>query len=124
MFEVWPLQGHTQRYLDLAAALRPELDAIDGFISIERFKSLADPEKLLSLSLWRDEEAVRTWRNGTSHRAAQAEGRRGVFKDYRLRIAGVLRDYGMTDRAEAPADSWDVTGAGARPPNVPTSFRG
>ncbi len=105
IFEVWPAEGHTQHYLDLAAALRPELDAVDGFISIERFRSLAEPGKLLSLSFWRDEEAVRAWRNGPSHRATQAKGRAGVFENYRLRIAGVVRDYGMTDRAQAPADS-------------------
>ena len=105
IFEVWPADGHTRHYLDLAAALRPELDAIDGFITVERFQSLAEPGKLLSLSFWRDENAVRAWRNGPSHRATQAKGRADVFKDYRLRIAGVVRDYGMTDRAQAPADS-------------------
>ncbi|MCO6048812.1 antibiotic biosynthesis monooxygenase [Mesorhizobium sp. RP14(2022)] len=105
IFEVWPAEGERHHYLDLATALRPELVDVDGFLSIERFQSLAEPEKLLSLSFWRDENAVRTWRNTLAHRAAQARGREGVFKDYRLRIAGVLRDYGMTERAEAPADS-------------------
>jgi heme-degrading monooxygenase HmoA len=105
IFEVWPAEGQTQTYLDLAAALRPDLDAIDGFLSIERFQSLAEPGKLLSLSVWRDEAAVQAWRNMPSHRATQAKGRAGVLRDYRLRIAGVVRDYGMTDRAEAPADS-------------------
>ena len=105
IFEVWPKEGHATRYFDLAAALRPKLDMIDGFITIERFESLAEPGKFLSLSLWRDEEAVRAWRNGPSHRTSQAEGRNGVFANYRLRVAGVLRDYGMMDRAEAPADS-------------------
>lgn len=105
IFEVWPAEDHTQHYLDLAAALRPELDAVDGFISIERFQSLAEPGKLLSLSFWRDEEAVRVWRNGSSHRATQAKGRSSVFETYRLRVAGVVRDYGMTDRVQAPADS-------------------
>ncbi len=105
IFEVWPAEGHTQHYLDLAAALRPELDTTDGFISIERFQSLAEPGKLLSLSFWRDEEAVRAWRNGPTHRATQTKGRAGVFENYRLRIASVVRDYGMTDRAQAPADS-------------------
>lgn len=105
IFEVWPAAGKTDRYLDLAASLREELHGIDGFISVERFRSLTDPDKLLSLSFWRDEEAVREWRNRTAHRAVQAEGRAGVFRDYRLRIAGVVRDYGMTDRKEAPADS-------------------
>ena len=105
IFEVWPARGQDARYLDLAAGLRAELETMDGFISIERFRSLSDPEKLLSLSFWRDEEAVRAWRNRPAHRAAQSEGRAGVFGDYRLRIAGVLRDYGMEERAEAPADS-------------------
>lgn len=105
IFELRPMAGRAARYLDRAASLRPELDAIDGFISIERFQSLAEPEKLLSLSIWRDEEAVAAWRNTPSHRAAQAEGRAGIFADYRLRIAAILRDYGMTDRAQAPTDS-------------------
>ena len=105
LFEVWPAEGRTQHYLDLAATLRPELDAVDGFISIERFQSLAEPSKLLSLSFWRDEDAVRAWRNGSAHRVVQAEGRASVFESYRLRVAGVVRDYGMTDRAQAPADS-------------------
>jgi heme-degrading monooxygenase HmoA len=105
IFEVWPAAGKTDRYLDLAASLREELHGIDGFISVERFRSLTDPDKLLSLSFWRDEEVVREWRNRAAHRAVQAEGRAGVFHDYRLRIAGVTRDYGMNDRDEAPPDS-------------------
>lgn len=105
IFEVRPAEGRMPRYLDLAAALRPELKKIDGFISVERFRSLSDPDKLLSLSFWRDEAAVRAWRETQPHRAAQAEGRAVVFADYRLRIADVIRDYGMADRAEAPADS-------------------
>lgn len=105
IFEVWPAEGRTEQYLDLAADLRPTLERIDGFISVERFRSLTEPDKLLSLSFWRDEEAVRTWRTTSSHRAAQAQGRAGVFADYRLRIAAVIRDYGLTDRAGAPADS-------------------
>ena len=105
IFEVWPAQGETRHYLDIAASLRPLLDGIDGFLSIERFESFSEPGKLLSLSFWRDEEAVRQWRTLEAHRAAQAKGRATVFRDYRLRIAHVGRDYGMTDRAEAPADS-------------------
>lgn len=105
LFEAWPAPGEHGRYLDLAAALRPELDRIDGFISIERFESLAEPGKLLSLSFWRDEAAVAAGRNTRMHRASQAEGRRGVFADYRLRVAEVARDYGLADRAEAPRDS-------------------
>ncbi len=105
IFEVLPAEGKRDTYLGLAADLRPLLDGIDGFISIERFQSLADPNKLLSLSFWRDEAAVKTWRNGAEHRAAQAAGRGGAFADYRLRIAAVTRDYGLNDRDEAPADS-------------------
>lgn len=105
MFEVWPSADGRQEYLDLAASLRPLLDNIDGFISIERFSSLSEPGKLLSLSFFRDEAALAQWRQLEAHRAAQAAGRRGVFDDYRLRIAGVVRDYGMLERHEAPADS-------------------
>jgi heme-degrading monooxygenase HmoA len=105
IFEVWPAEGEKGHYLDLAAALRADLERVDGFLSVERFQSLADPAKLLSLSFWRDEEAVLAWRNRPPHRATQAKGRAGVFADYRLRVAGVLRDYGMTERAEAPDDS-------------------
>jgi len=102
LFEAWPEPGQHDRYFELAAALRPELDAIDGFLGIERFESLAEPGKLLSLSWWRDEAAIAAWRSAEHHRAAQAEGRATVFRDYRLRIATVVRDYGMHDRAQAP----------------------
>jgi len=105
IFEVMPKAEHKQEYLDIAASLRPLLDEIDGFISIERFQSLSDPGKLLSLSFWRDETAIAQWRQLEAHRMAQTRGRASVFDDYRLRIAGVIRDYGMFDRAEAPADS-------------------
>jgi heme-degrading monooxygenase HmoA len=105
IFEVWPAEGERQHYLDLAAALRSDLEAMDGFISVERFQSLNEPKKLLSLSFWRDEEAVRQWRNLPSHRATQGRGRAGIFNDYRLRVASVIRDYGLTEREEAPADS-------------------
>ncbi len=105
IFEVWPKTDRRQEYLDLAAALRPQLEQIDGFISIERFESLTEPGKILSLSFFRDEAAVAAWRNVEEHRRAQAKGRDGVFADYRLRIAGVIRDYGMADRAQAPRDS-------------------
>jgi heme-degrading monooxygenase HmoA len=105
IFEVWPKPEHKQQYLDLAAALRPQLDRIDGFISIERFESLTEPGKMLSLSFFRDEAAVEAWRNLEAHRSAQAKGRAEVFADYHLRIAAVIRDYGMSDRAQAPSDS-------------------
>ena len=100
IFEVIPAPGRKQEYLDIAAALRPELEKQDGFISIERFASLTNEGKVLSLSFWRDEEAVKQWRRFEGHRLAQARGRDGVFADYRLRVAGVLRDYGMTERAQ------------------------
>jgi heme-degrading monooxygenase HmoA len=110
IFEVWPAEGRRQAYLDLAAALRQELEAIDGFISVERFQSLTEPGKILSLSFWRDEEAVCRWRTRPSHRAVQTVGREGVFRDYRLRVAGVIRDYGMNDRRMVPDDSRVVHG--------------
>jgi heme-degrading monooxygenase HmoA len=105
IFEVWPKPGHKQQYLELAAELRPLLEGIDGFISVERFESLYEPGKMLSLSFFRDEAAVQAWRNLEAHRAAQAKGRAEVFADYRLRIAGVIRDYGMSEREQAPSDS-------------------
>ena len=105
IFELWPAEGRADDYFGLAASLKSELERIDGFISVERFQSLADPGKLLSLSFFRDEEAVRAWRALPGHRAAQAEGRRGIFADYRLRVAQVLRDYGQQVRDEAPQDS-------------------
>jgi len=110
IFEVWPAEGRAAEYFDLAAALKPELQRIDGFISIERFESLTTPGKYLSLSFWRDEESVRAWRNVEAHRAAQAKGRGGVFADYRLRVASVVRDYGLGQRSEAPRDSRGVHG--------------
>ena len=108
IFEVTPAPGRTQEYLDIAASLRPELEKLDGFISIERFGSLVTEGKILSLSFWRDEDAVKRWRNLERHRLAQARGRAGVFADYRLRVAEVVRDYGMHERAEAPQDSRSV----------------
>ncbi len=106
IFEVVPAEGQLPGYLDHAARLRPELQAIDGFISVERFQSLTDPSKLLSLSFWRDEAAVRAWRNHAMHRVTQAAGRDGMFAGYRLRVAQVLRDYDMVEnRTEAPEDS-------------------
>jgi heme-degrading monooxygenase HmoA len=110
IFEVWPAEGRAAEYFDIAAALKADLEKIDGFVSIERFESLTAPGKFLSLSFWRDEEAVRAWRNLEGHRMAQARGRGGVFADYRLRVASVLRDYGKEDRGEAPKDSRDLHG--------------
>ncbi len=105
IFEVWPAAGQKDAYLDLAAALRDDLLQRDGFISVERFESLSEPGKLLSLSFWRDAAAVSAWRNSAAHRQTQAKGRGGVFADYRLRVTSVIRDYGMKDRAQAPEDS-------------------
>lgn len=110
IFEAVPNPAHKQTYLDAAASLRPLLEQIDGFISIERFESLSQPGKLLSLSFWRDEEAVLQWRNLEAHRKVQAMGRDRVFADYRLRVAAVVRDYGLNDRADAPADSREAHG--------------
>jgi heme-degrading monooxygenase HmoA len=105
IFEVWPRPELKHRYLAIAAELRAHLQAIDGFISVERFESLTEPGKILSLSFFRDEAAVAAWRNTLQHRTAQSAGRNGIFADYRLRVAEVLRDYGMAARAEAPQDS-------------------
>jgi heme-degrading monooxygenase HmoA len=110
IFEVLPLASAIDAYLDIASQLKPLLERVDGFISIERFESLSQPGKILSLSFWRDEAAVREWRNLAEHRAAQAAGRGGIFSDYRLRVAGVLRDYGMHEREQAPADSRQANG--------------
>lgn len=105
IFEVQPADGQKQEYMDIAAEIRPMLEQVDGFISVERFQSLTDPTKLLSLSFFRDEEAVKNWRTLNAHRSAQTRGRHGVFSNYRLRVAEVLRDYGLYERDEAPDDS-------------------
>ena len=105
IFEVEPQAGKEDEYLGIAGELRPLVDEIDGFISIERFESLTQPGKILSLSFWRDEEAITEWRNITEHREAQRKGRESIFSDYRLRIAAVSRDYGMHQRGETPQDS-------------------
>ena len=105
IFEAETSDAHKQDYLDAAVVLRPKLNDFDGFISIERFESLTQPGKILSLSFWRDEESVRNWRNMDAHRAIQAAGRDHIFENYRLRVASVIRDYGMNEREQAPADS-------------------
>ncbi|MFV1441471.1 antibiotic biosynthesis monooxygenase [Phaeobacter sp. JH20_36] len=105
IFEVEIKDGAKDRYLEIAASLKPLLEQIEGFISVERFQSLTTPGKLLSLSFWESEDAVANWRQLSAHRAGQKEGRDHVFRDYRLRVAGVLRDYGMERRDEAPADA-------------------
>jgi len=102
IFEVWPAEGQVEAYLDIAHELRAELDRIEGFISVERFESIYEPGKYLALSFFRDEAAVRAWRDHAEHRIAQAKGRGGVFANYRLRVAEVTRDYGPDDRKQAP----------------------
>jgi heme-degrading monooxygenase HmoA len=113
IFELVPHDGQEGTYLDAAAALRPLLEEVDGFISVERFRSLAHPGKLLSLSFWRDEAAVRQWRTLEAHRLAQERGRAQVFSDYRLSVAAVARQYGLHDREHAPADSRQRQGPAA-----------
>ncbi|WP_299867463.1 antibiotic biosynthesis monooxygenase [uncultured Roseobacter sp.] len=113
IFEVEPADGRKEDYLDIAAKMRPMVDEVEGFISVERFQSLTDPKKILSLSFFEDEEAIARWRRLSAHRAAQSAGRGGIFDGYRLRIASVIRDYGMEDRAEAPDDSRRHHDAGA-----------
>ena len=110
IFEVVPREGCRDAYLATAAALRQHLERIDGFVSVERFESLTEPGKILSLSFWRDEDAVRRWRAVDEHRRAQRAGRQELFADYRLRVAAVVRDYGKDDRAQVPDDSRAVHG--------------
>lgn len=110
IFEVWPHPDKKQDYLDMAKEMRPIAERIDGFISVERFESLTEPGKLLSISTFRDEAALDQWRKTIAHRAAQKKGRDHYFSNYRLRVASVIRDYGMTEREEAPADSRAVNG--------------
>ena len=105
IFEAFPAKGKWDDYLDTAAKLKPELSKIEGFISVERFQSLTNPEKVLSLSFWKDEISIQQWRNLEMHRIAQKEGRASIFDNYRLRVAEVVRDYGMYEREQAPSDS-------------------
>lgn len=113
IFEFTPAEGRMEEYLGLVGALRDELARADGFVSIERFSSLTAPGKYVSVSFWRDEEAVRAWRNNARHREAQNKGRGGVFANYRLRVASVLRDYTLEGRGQAPRDS--LAAPGERP---------
>jgi heme-degrading monooxygenase HmoA len=119
IFEVEPAAGRQQDYLDLAATLKPELEKIDGFVSIERFASLTRPGKILSLSFWRDEAAIVRWREHEEHHRAQWRGRGGIFADYRLRVASVVRDYGMFERAGAPQEFPEIS----RPPEKSATNR-
>lgn len=113
IFEVWPAEGKVEAYLDIAHELRSDLDRIDGFVSVERFESIYEPGKYLALSFFRDEAAVKAWREHAEHRIAQAKGRGGIFANYRLRVAEVTRDYGPDNREQAPeARPW--TGDGTR----------
>ncbi|MCR9126363.1 MAG: antibiotic biosynthesis monooxygenase [Rhodobacteraceae bacterium] len=113
IFEVIPAEGQKAAYLDIAAAMRPMVENMEGFISVERFQSLTDPDKLLSVSFFEDEAALDRWRTLAAHRGAQAQGRAGIFAGYRLRVAHVMRDYGMTDRDQAPTDSRAAHDGGA-----------
>jgi len=110
IFEFTPAEGRKQDYLDLAAGLIDIVKGFDGFISIERFESITSPGRFVSLSFWRDEEAVRKWRNVQQHRAAQAKGRKQVFTSYRLRVCSVIRDYQKDKRDQAPRDSVEIHG--------------
>lgn len=105
IFELIPADGQKDTYLDIAATMRPMVEQVDGFISVERFQSLTNPKKLLSISYFTNEEAVQHWRRLAAHRDAQSKGRAGIFSDYRLRVCHVLRDYGMCDRDQTPDDS-------------------
>lgn len=105
IFEVTPASGRMQDYLDIAGPLRADLEGIEGFISVERFQSLTNPEKLLSVSFFESEAAVQAWRNLAHHREAQGTGRGGLFASYRIRVTQVLRDYTLDERDEAPEDS-------------------
>nr|WKN34962.1 antibiotic biosynthesis monooxygenase [Tunicatimonas sp. TK19036] len=105
LFEVIPKAGESETYLEVAKSLRPLLDNLEGFISVERFQSLTNPQKMLSLSFWKDKDSITQWRNLEAHRAAQHQGRHMIFEEYRLRVAGIIRDYGMTDRAQAPTEN-------------------
>jgi heme-degrading monooxygenase HmoA len=110
IFEFTPAPGRFPDYMELVGQLKPELDKAEGFISLERFESITAPGKFLSLQFWRDDESVAKWRNVQKHREAQKKGRGGIFASYRLRIAGVVRDYGMDDRVETPSDSVSAHG--------------
>ncbi|MGJ3353358.1 antibiotic biosynthesis monooxygenase family protein [Providencia sp. Je.9.19] len=105
IFELQANEGQQENYLALAQQLKESLIEINGFISIERFQSLSDNNKLLSLSFWESEEAVMVWRNTELHRLAQAKGRESILKYYRLRVASVIRDYGLNEREMVPSDS-------------------
>ena len=120
IFEVTPHDGKKDEYLSIATSMRSLVEQIDGFISVERFQSLTNPEKLLSISFYETEAAVDRWRQLTEHRNAQSVGRDRIFKDYRIRVLSVIRDYGMTDRDEAPADSRQIHDQGSPPGEAAT----
>jgi heme-degrading monooxygenase HmoA len=105
IFELTPAEGRAADYFAMAMQLKADVEQADGFISVERFESVTNPGKFVSLSFWRDEEALMKWRAHGRHQVMQKAGRGGVFADYRLRVAGVIRDYGMTERADAPEDA-------------------
>lgn len=112
IFETWPEPGKAEAYINMGAALASHLAKVDGFISVERFRSVTDPEKLVALSFWRDEASVDAWRNLEVHRTVQRESRESIFTNYRLRVASVIRDYGMFEREQAPSDSLTARSGG------------
>ena len=105
IFEVIPTKTGKEEYLKIASTLKEFLQNREGFISIERFQSLVDENKLLSLSFWEDEKSIEIWRNMFEHRVAQDKGNARIFEDYRIRVAKVERDYTKTNREQAPKDS-------------------
>ena len=111
IFEVFPKKGKVEEYLDIAARMRPMVENVEGFISVERFRSISNPDKLLSISYFVDEAAVARWRNLSEHRTAQSKGRSDIFDDYRIKVLSVIRDYGMDDREQAPTDSLKFHGS-------------
>src|SRR5688500_8008896 len=110
IFEFTPAEGRFKDYMALVDTLREDLAKAEGFISLERFESITNRGKFVSLQFWRDDECVRKWRNLQKHREAQKQGRSSIFKSYRLRIASVIRDYEMDRRDQAPEDSLKVHG--------------
>ena len=101
LFEVTPTAEGKVRYLELAAQLKLLLSDAKGFIHSERFSSLNEEGKLLSLNVWENEESVKKWRNELHHRMSQSEGRERLFENYRITVAYVIREYDDYNRREA-----------------------
>lgn len=107
LFEVKPTKEGMKRYLELAGKLKPFLNGFEGFVSAERFTSISEDGKLLSMNIWESEEALSRWRNVVEHRMSQAEGRDKLFESYKITVCNVIREYGMNNREFAPSDSND-----------------